>query len=311
MTRTTVIIHPGGLGDLLLAVPAIRRIHARFPHHERVLCANEPAARLFVQCGIIDAWISTEGRACADLFEQGPSASGYLGKWLARCDCVVAWMQDHDGHIAEGLRKSGAREVIVASPFSVSLRRTHQSDRFCEILQAPPVDFSLFEPLVLPADFRGRGRSCLEEVGIHPDRPFIVVHPGSGSPRKSVGIEPMASVLTQLHDRDLAPLVVEGPADREATEQLCRRIPFDIPVARNLELGTLVAMLSYATLYIGHDSGVSHLSALLGVRTVVLFASTDPHRWAPRGIHVTVLKGTLSSERLMAEILPVPTGCGS
>jgi ADP-heptose:LPS heptosyltransferase len=44
-------------------------------------------------------------------------------------------------------------------------------------------------------------------------------------------------------------------------------------------------------LFIGHDSGITHLSALLGVPTVVLFGPTYPQRWAPTGPHVSILKG--------------------
>jgi ADP-heptose:LPS heptosyltransferase len=50
-------------------------------------------------------------------------------------------------------------------------------------------------------------------------------------------------------------------------------------------------VLAQASLFVGQDSGVTHLAGLMGVRTVALFGPTDPARWAPSGPKVTVLQG--------------------
>ena len=68
------MIHPGGLGDVLLAVPAMTRLRTRFPKHRLVLCAEDKVARLLLACRIIDEWTSMRGRACADLFAGADSA---------------------------------------------------------------------------------------------------------------------------------------------------------------------------------------------------------------------------------------------
>ena len=41
--------------------------------------------------------------------------------------------------------------------------------------------------------------------------------------------------------------------------------------------------LAAARVYVGNDSGISHLAAACGVPCVVLFGPTDPRIWAPRG----------------------------
>ena len=53
--------------------------------------------------------------------------------------------------------------------------------------------------------------------------------------------------------------------------------------------GRLAAVLSRCRLYIGNDSGITHLAAALGVRTIALFLETDPRVWAPRGPRVQLL----------------------
>ena len=70
------MIHPGGLGDVLLAVPAMARLRTRFPNHRLVLCAEEQVARLLLACRIIDKWTSVQGRAGVDLFAGVDSATG-------------------------------------------------------------------------------------------------------------------------------------------------------------------------------------------------------------------------------------------
>ena len=52
----------------------------------------------------------------------------------------------------------------------------------------------------------------------------------------------------------------------------------------------LGAVLAHAGLYVGNDSGVSHLAAAWGAPALALFGPTDPAQWAPVGPHVKVLR---------------------
>jgi len=62
-------------------------------------------------------------------------------------------------------------------------------------------------------------------------------------------------------------------------------------VARNMPIVKLAALVSRAGLFIGNDSGCSHLAAALGVPTLALFGPTDPLSWAPRGEKAFWLQG--------------------
>ena len=55
-------------------------------------------------------------------------------------------------------------------------------------------------------------------------------------------------------------------------------------------LGELARWISGASLFIGNDSGITHLAAALGVRTIALFGPTDPTIWCPPGPHVTAMR---------------------
>src|SRR5574337_1548993 len=84
--RTILIIHPGALGDVLLAVPAIRSLRMRFPQHEIELIASAAVGRLLLDCGVIDDWVSLEGRSCLGLFSETLSISAELQSRVNRCD---------------------------------------------------------------------------------------------------------------------------------------------------------------------------------------------------------------------------------
>ncbi len=66
------------------------------------------------------------------------------------------------------------------------------------------------------------------------------------------------------------------------------------------DLYELACWISTARLYIGNDSGISHLAAAVGTPTIAIFMSTDPRIWAPRGAHVTVLERPSVAEVLDA-----------
>lgn len=291
MTRTIVVIHPGGLGDVLLAVTAMARLRIRFPTHRLVLCAGDQVAKLLLACGIVDEWTSVQGRACADLFAGADSVTGQVQAWLEDCDLAIAWAHDPEGKLREALKALGAREVIVRSPFSTALQATHQRDRFLEAInEAPPNDegallLAVTEPLLQ------LGRACLEAADLPIGQLLAVIHPGSGSAHKCVAPKILASVVATLQISGATSVILEGPADREPVERLLRSCANPPIVLKGLEVLTVAGVLAQAQLFVGQDSGITQLAGLLGVRTVALFGPTDPARWAPCGAHVTVVQG--------------------
>jgi hypothetical protein len=112
---------------------------------------------------------------------------------------------------------------------------------------------------------------------------FLALHPGSGSPAKNWPFDRFAETA-----RRLSPgrpwLLVLGPAEDDVTT------PPGARVARGLPLRTLGAVLARAGLFLGNDSGVTHLAAACGTRTLALFGPTDPAQWAPVGPAVRTLR---------------------
>ena len=291
MTRSLVIVHPGALGDVLLAVPAIRRLGARYNGREILLIAQGSIGRLLVTCGIVNHWMSWDGPGGAGLFSRGAPLPGELTTWLSRCDAAVAWLDNNKDALRGTFREFHIAQVWVQSPSSPVLCAKHQSDRFLEIVEEPAGDglserFVQVSPGIVEA-----GSVCLERIGIPRGRSFVLVHPGSGSAHKCLHPITIADIIQGLDQKGLLTVVIEGPADQHAVEHVLKVIRPRPPILRNLELTALAGILVQARFCLGHDSGVTHLAALLGVRTVAVFGPTDPARWRPLGDHVTIVRG--------------------
>jgi heptosyltransferase III len=290
--RTIIMIHLGSLGDVLLAVPAMVRVRSRFPDYRLAFCAEAQAASLLYACGVVDTWTSIQGRDCADLFVGADSVTGQVRTWLLDCDLAIGWTQSLDGTLSGTLKAFGVRTVIVRSPFSTEILAAHQQDRFLETIDELPSEDDGDVLLKVAEPAIQLGRACLEAAGHSIGQSLVVIHPGSGSPHKCVAPETLLRIVVAVQRVGAIPVILEGPADREPVERLLQLCPNPPIVLRDLDLLTVAGVLAQSQLFVGQDSGITHMAGLMGLRMVALFGPTDPARWAPRGSHVTVVQGT-------------------
>jgi len=110
---------------------------------------------------------------------------------------------------------------------------------------------------------------------------FAVIHPFSGSAKKNWPLERFREVAARL---SIPVRWCAGP--EEAIEDAMR---FD-------NLYELARWLASARVYIGNDSGITHLAAAVGTPVVAVFGPTDPAVWAPRGERVSVVTDARLSE---------------
>jgi len=107
---------------------------------------------------------------------------------------------------------------------------------------------------------------------------FAVIHPFSGSSRKNWPLERFRELSQHLA------WPVQWSAGPQ--EQLDGAVRFE-------NLYELACWLATARLYVGNDSGITHLAAAACVPVVAIFGPTDPAIWAPRGERVRVVSGKL------------------
>jgi hypothetical protein len=143
---------------------------------------------------------------------------------------------------------------------------------------------------------RDSGVELLDRNGIELSKKLVVIHPGSGGREKCWHLENFVGIARELRSRDYEVLFLLGPAeDERLTASDKTRIQDTAECATHLSLTQVVGVLSGADAFLGNDSGVTHLAAVMGLRTFALFGPTDPAFYRPLGRAVTVFQDTDST----------------
>jgi heptosyltransferase-3 len=177
-------------------------------------------------------------------------------KRLQSFDSIVSWYGANREEFQSAIRELGVPCTFHRALPPESDAR-HATDFFCAQVGAPP--------------------GLLPRISVRPAcrRRTIVIHPFSGSTRKNWPLNFFRELASRL------PCTVEWTAGPEEA----------LPEATRFEnLSELASWIAGADLYIGNDSGITHLAAATGVKTLALFQVTDPAKWAPRGPNVVVLE---------------------
>ncbi|NPA41690.1 MAG: glycosyltransferase family 9 protein [Aquificae bacterium] len=116
----------------------------------------------------------------------------------------------------------------------------------------------------------------LEPLENSPFRGKVVLHPSSGSPKKNPPVSLFLELETFLLGRGFEVVYLVGEADTWVKSEVRNYVESHNP----LWIGKA---LKEAKLYVGLDSGISHLASYLEVPSVVIYGPTDPVVWKPIG----------------------------
>jgi hypothetical protein len=284
-----LLLRAGALGDVLLLRRAIAAL--RSAQHEPWLLAPEAGRVLLGPGGSeVKDLIPWDGADTAALRAGTLADESPLARRLATTD--VAIVISRSAELIDAVRHHVPR-VLVRDPSPAQGRgvQGHAS-----LWLAEPTRELGAEPAALPPDLVA---TAAETDAAAPwldrlPKGFLAVHPGSGSPAKNWPPSRFLVIVERL-SADRPWLLVEGPADEGAAESM-RSHPRAVR-APGLPSRVLGAVMARAGLYLGNDSGVSHLAAAFGAPTLALFGPTDPAVWAPVGRCVATVRsedGTLS-----------------
>jgi ADP-heptose:LPS heptosyltransferase len=120
------------------------------------------------------------------------------------------------------------------------------------------------------------------------DAGFAVIHPFAGSPKKCWPLDRYRELARRLR---MPVRWCAGPEEHLAD------------AVRVENLYDLACWLASARLYIGNDSGITHLAAATGAPVVALFGPTDPRIWAPRGNQISVIAKPSLNDIAVEEVL--------
>jgi len=277
MLMTRILVLKGGaLGDFIVTLPTLQALRDRWPRAWIELIGNASAATLAQTKGLINRAESQHQAPWQRLYDRELPPS--VRERLAAYDLVINYWPDPVGEIALHfpLRSDQVFLTAPAQPTD-SLAAAH----YLSVLHPLGLaSTSLIYPLRLP----------------RPQLRLIALHPGSGSSKKNWLVSRWAQLaewLTREHQANLH--IIRGEAESSDVlrghGQSWDQLPLD----------ALADHLATADLFIGHDSGISHLAASCGVRGILLFGPSNPAIWAPPTSGMTVLQAGATVDSISVE----------
>lgn len=296
-----LLIKPSSLGDIVHTLPVVAAIKARWPAAHLTWLVKRQWADLVERVEGVDRVWPVEA-----------TAGGLIGQVRAlrveRFDLAV----DLQGLFRSGVlagfcgapRRIGFANGREGSPWfytelvPVPHREIHAVDRYLLLAESigaapqgpPQFRFTITDQdlAVVRNSFRGQGLSL--------DRPWVAMHVSARWPTKRWPLESFGTVIDQLDQAGLGPVVlIGGPEDRRDVDQVRAHAKSPcIDLSGEVPLGCLPALLSKASALITNDSGPMHVAAALGTPVVAMFGPTSAVRTGPYG----------SGHRVLTE--PVP-----
>ena len=293
------------IGDFILGVPAYRALRQAYPEDRISVVVPSPVAELAKACPYFDEvylfealWLSP-GEAPLDRWRSALQLIGFLrGK---KIDLLLNFRyQNRMDPLVTGL--SGAKKRAGFQFGFWSRFLTHAAPRPAPGLHQVERNLLLLEALGVRAkdkslemwwderdEKRAKGHFPLQET--LPGIPQIGIHLGAATPSKRWGEEDFAALIDDLEEFGGNILIFGGEEDLPfAHEVLDGRKAKVVNLVGKLSLCEMAALASQCQVFIGCDTGPSHLAAACGTPVVSLFsAANEVEVWKPRGDQVKVL----------------------
>jgi len=273
-----LVIRGGAIGDFILTLPALAALRRQFPDAYLEVLGYPHIVQLALAGGLVDHAHSIEARALAGFFARNGKLSEDLAQYFSDFDLIISYLYDPDQIFRTNVGRCTPAQFIGAPHRPRPGCTMHAAELFLQplerlaILEADPIPRLRLNSPVSSPGAAGAGAA-----------PKLALHPGSGSEQKNWPEACWAELLELLVNSTACDfLLVGGEAEGERLQRLAAALPLSrTRVAQSLPLTGLAALLSQCDGFLGHDSGISHLAAALGLRGLLLWGETDPAIWRP------------------------------
>jgi len=287
--KRILLVRWGGLGDLLVALPSVRLLRFGFPSATLTLIARREFGSLLLQAEVVDEVVGLDDSMALTLFSDAGSAGEDRAAWLDGFNLVVSWMNQSKSGVPEAGRDrmNGGRQRLTIC-YDARGRAAISAFFYRKTLEA------VGRELLQRADFHECARLPLSSIPGDPNLPFMrrpgrsgslaVIHPGSGGEKKRWPLENFLAIARRLRERDADGVFVTGEADAaldRSVEAAARSLSWTF--LHSPSLAALARLLGDADLYLGNDSGVTHLAAACGTSVLALFRNDLVEIWRPFG----------------------------
>jgi len=297
--HSMLVIHQGALGDFILALPALEILRKTFPQARSVIMGYPRILELVEHHFYAEEILSIDQQGMATFFVREGELNTTLSQFFNEFDLIVVFGKDGEGTLIGNLKRVCHGQILHINPFPLWDQRVHLTDHLLKELSRygfsnsetiPKLYLNESDQIFGKNFWKGKGLTMEERSEI------IVLHPGSGSKRKVWPLERFLDLVGYLRKHLYSRmLIVLGPAEgaeiRKTFERMEREMDGTAPIlAKGLSLLQLASVMAECRLFIGNDSGISHMAAALGLPIVTIFGPTDQRVWSPRGKKVFVVR---------------------
>jgi heptosyltransferase III len=291
-----LVIRGGAIGDFILTLPVFAALRQQFPNAHLEVLGYPHIAGIALAGGLVDRVQAIESRPLAGFFARNGELAEDWRDYFSEFDIIISYLFDPDEVFKINVLRCAHGQYLSGAHRPDESEATHATKVYLKALER----LAIFEANQIPQ---------LPVPVIAPATQTIAIHPGSGSERKNWPEAKWAELLAHLAaETPLNILLVGGEAEGDRLQRLSAKLPVDrVQVAQSLPLPELAKRLRACAAFVGHDSGITHLAAALGLPCVVLWADTSDAIWRPQGERVTVVKetrglGALSVQRVIEEL---------
>jgi len=295
--RILVIRQHNQMGDMLLAVPALRAIRESYPGAYVAVVSSNLNRGVLANSPFADEVFTYE--------KKNPLGSPGLIRRLRarRFDLAIVLHTVSFSFTSIALAVlSGARvrigstsarigdtltgswlNITLPLPTDDELATMNEAEHNLYPLRVVGITTNDIAPLIMPAPENERwaeemAKSCWREGTTR-----LAVHPGAGKTENIWPPERWAAVVDTLaRGRALSMAVIEGPADAASVKVFQAACGVQGTVIRGRPILDAAALMRRADLVLCNDTGVMHVAAAARARVLAVFGPTDPFRWAPR-----------------------------
>ena len=296
MTEKILIIKHGAFGDIIQAIGPMQAIRRHHKDAKLVILTSTPYRDFLMQTGLFDDVI----------IDDRPSLWTLKWRGLRRQITEMGFNRVYDlqnsdrtGFYFRMLKTKPDWNGIAAGcshPQPLENRtQMHNIDRLNDQIKRADV-----KP-VKTADFSWLGN----DKDFKFQQPYAIFIAGASQGKNHKRWPYFVELANRVLEKGVLPVFIGGNAERNMIpeiEQRCARAEIFIGKTSFDDLADLGRGASF---FIGNDTGPSHLMASLGVKGIVLFAeSSQPHRCAPKGKHITsVIVPSLQTDLTVQDVL--------
>jgi heptosyltransferase-2 len=280
-----LIIRGGAIGDFILTLPSIAALRRQFPEAHLEVLGYPHIAQLAVAGNLVDRVQSIEAGPLAGFFARNGTLSEDLADYFSEFDLIVSYLYDPDQIFRVNVARCTRAQFIQGPHRPDERAQTAASHVFLKPLE----QLAIFDADPVPRlSFPQQVRANVETAGSDPS---VAFHPGSGSEKKNWPESKWAELVEQvIRETNWRLLLVGGEAEGERLQRLAAALPpARTRVAQSVPLAELGGILQGCAAFVGHDSGISHLAAAVGLPGVLLWGGSVQSIWRPPSERMVIL----------------------